>query len=258
MKFLDKLFTGDAMKKSIKKTHNDALQAYNKGHILLKMHRFEESIAAYDLAEQLWEEEIDILSLQGDHEAAKRSKSNFMNIWYGKTYANYMMGRYDASLELLEKTLEKAPDDPENLFRKGFVLYETHRYDEALVCLESALDKYIEFPEAWYCKGNVLRELGNYEAALEAFEHSISCSQPLHFQFPRFTWIPLTSSSRIKMDIAEAWYCKGEILFRKDNYEEALEAFNKSLEIKPGFEDAAKFRDVILQELGKNSNSKND
>lgn len=258
MKFLGKFFTVDATKKSIKKIHSDALQACNKGYILLKMHRFEESIAAYDLAEQLWEEEIVILTLQGDHEAAKRSKANVMNIWYSKTYANYMMGRYDASLELLEKTLEKAPDDPENLFRKGFLLYKTHRYDEASVCLESALDKYIEFPEAWYCKGNVLRELGNYEAALEAFDQSISCSQPLYYRFPQFTWIPLTSSSRMQMDNAEAWYCKGEIFLRQKKYQEALEAFTKSLEIKPGFEDAAKFRNMILQEIEKNSNSKND
>lgn len=258
MKFFDKFFTVDATKKSIKKIHGDALQAYNKGYILLKIHRFEESIAAYDLAEQLFEEEIDILTLQGDHEAAKRSKANVMNIWYSKTYANYMIGRYDASLELVEKTLEEAPDNQENLFRKGFVLYKARRYNEALICLETVLDKYIEFPEAWYCKGNVLRELGNYEAALEAFDHSISCSQPLHFQFPRFTWIPLTSSSKIKMDIAEAWYCKGEILFRKEKYQESLEAFNKSLEIKPGFEDAAKFRDIVLQELSKTKNNKED
>lgn len=52
-----------------------------------------------------------------------------------------MLGRYDTSLELLEKMLEEDPDDPENLFRKGFVLYKAQRYDEALICLETALAK---------------------------------------------------------------------------------------------------------------------
>ena len=258
MKFLDKFFTVDVAKKSIKKTHNDALQAYNKGYILLKMQKFEQAIVAYDLAEQLWGEEIDMLKLHGDYEAAKRLTSDIMNTWYSKIYANYMLERYNASLGLLGKVLENVPDDPENLFRKGFVLYTAQRYDEALIYLETALEKYREFPEAWYCKGNVLRELRNYEAALAAFDQSISCSKPLHFRFPQFTWIPLTSSSRIKIDNAEAWYCKGEIFFRQKRYEEAIEAFNQSLNIKPGFEDAVKFREIVLEELGKNKNNKKD
>ncbi|WP_370571979.1 tetratricopeptide repeat protein [Methanomethylovorans sp.] len=251
MKFFDKLFSGDAIEKNIKKTHNEALQAYNKGYILLRMHRFEESLVAYDLAEQLWEKEINVLTLQSDHETAKRLKASVLNTLSSKSYANYAMGRYDISLELLEKMLEKAPDDPESLFRKGFVLYKIQRYDEALICLEIALFKCREFPEAWYCKGNVLRELGNYAAALEAFEYSIACSQPLNFQLPRFTWIPLTSSSKMKKDSAEAWYCKGEIFFRQNKYEEALEAFSKALDIKPGFTDAAQFRDTVLHKLDK-------
>lgn len=256
MKFLDKFFTVDAAKKSIKKTHNDALQAYNKGYILLKMHKFEQAIVAYDLAEQLWAEEICMLKLDDNHEAAKGLTSNLVNSWYSKIYAHYMLEQYDTSLELLEKILVKFPDDPEILFRKGFVLYAAQRYDEALINLETALEKYGDFPEGWYCKGNVLRELRNYEAALAAFDQSIACSHPLQFQFPRFTWIPLNSSSRIQMDNAEAWYCKGEILFKQKRYEEALEAFNQSLKIKPGFEDAIKFREIVFQELGKNKNNK--
>lgn len=60
---------------------------------------------------------------------------------YCKSYANYLMGRYDISLELLEKILEKVPHDHESLLRKGFVLYKIQRYDEALICLETALLK---------------------------------------------------------------------------------------------------------------------
>jgi len=253
LKYFKKLFTGNSMKKDIKKIHDDALQAYNKGYVLLKMQRFEECINAYDLAEQLWEEEAEMLASQGDHEAAKISEASVLNSLASKSYANYMMGRYDNSLELLEKMLEIVPDDPESLFRKGLVLYKAERYNEALFCLENALSKCRQFPEAWYCKGNVLRELGNYDDALEAFEFSITCSQPLNYQFPRFTWIPLTSSSQIKMDSAEAWYCKGEIFFRQNKYEDALEAFNRALDIKPGFQDASKFRDTVLYKLGKKS-----
>ena len=73
-----------------------------------------------------------------DYEAAKRSKASVLNILSSKSYANYMLGRYDTSLELLTKMLE---EDHENLFRKGFVLYKAQRYDEALICLEIALAK---------------------------------------------------------------------------------------------------------------------
>lgn len=57
--------------------------------------------------------------------------------------------------------------------------------------------------------------------------------------------------SKMKTDSAEAWYCKGEIFFRQNKYEEAFEAFSRALDIKPGFEDAAKFRDTMLHKLDK-------
>lgn len=253
MELFEKFFAKNSLKKDIKKIHGDALQAYNRGYIFLKMQMFEDCLDAYDEAEKLWEKETDMLISQGDLEAAKRSKISVFNALSCKSYANYMMGRYDISLELIEKMLEKDPEVPESLFMKGFMLYMSQRYEEALVCLENVLIKRKEFSEAWYYKGNVLRELGNYDAAIEAFERSIEHSQPLSYQFPRFTWIPLTSSSNIKMDSSEAWYCKGEILFRQNKYKEALEAFNRALDIKPAFEDAIKLRNIVLHELGKNS-----
>ncbi|MBC7086449.1 MAG: tetratricopeptide repeat protein [Methanomethylovorans sp.] len=251
MKFFNFFFFKDSRKQVLKKIHESAQQAYNKGYVFLKMQMFEECIGACDVAEKLWHEEADMLISQGDYETAKRSKINLINTLSCKSYANYMLGRYDTSIELLDKILEMFPDDPESIFRKGFVLYKSKRYDEALSFLENALAICKEFPEAWYCKGSVLRELENYDAALEAFDNSISYSKPLNYKFPRFAWISLTSSSKIKIDSAEAWYCKGEIFFRQKKYEKALEAFSKALEIKPEFIDAVKFRDIVLQQLDK-------
>ena len=107
MKLIEKFFTGNSMKKDIKKIHDGALQAYNKGYIFLKMYRFEECLDAYDVAEKLWEEETAMLTSQGDPEAAKQSKISVLSTLSCKSYANYMMGRYDISLELIEKMLRK-------------------------------------------------------------------------------------------------------------------------------------------------------
>ena len=37
---------------------------------------------------------------------------------------------------------------------------------------------------------------------------------------------------------AEAWYLKGSALFALDGYEDAIEAFNRALEIRPDYVSA--------------------
>lgn len=249
MSIFEKIFNGGHKKKTNKKKDDTALQAYNRGQILLKLNQCEQALVAYDIAERIWEEEINSLIPNDDEQELKRLTTNIMNIWYSKVYANYMLERYDISLALIERSLEKAPDEPEFLLRKGFVLYAAQRYEESLTWIETALNKNRDLSEAWYYKGNILRDIGNYDAALEAFEQSISCSKPLHFQFPRFTWIPLNPSSKLKKDIAESWYCKGEIFHRQKRYNEALEAINEALSIKPGLEDAERLRATVLKEM---------
>ena len=237
------------MKKNVKNAGNAALEAYSKGHVHLKLGYYEEAIASYSKAEELLNFQADLLSAQGRNKEASKIYSKAVGTWFNKSFVLYKLGKHEEALKLIDKILERQTDNPEFFYSKGFILFENKKYEEALKCFDAALDLNVENPDAWYYKGNILYKRGNYEKALEAFDRSIEFSNPLHFQFPRFTWIIMDPSSKIKLDATEALYCKGCALFKLTRYEESLEAFDKSLDIKPDFEDAIKFKILCYKKL---------
>jgi tetratricopeptide (TPR) repeat protein len=246
---LRKIYDKIIINKNVKNAENAALETCSRGHVHLKLGYYEEAIASYDKAEELWNIQGDLLSAQGRDKEASKIYSKAVGTWFSKSLVLYKLGRHDEALKLIDKTLERQTDNPELYYCKGLILFENKKYEEALKRLDTALNLNVENPNAWCCKGNILYKLGKYEEALEAFDKSIEFSNPLHFQFPRFTWIVMDPSSKIKVDASEAFYCKGCTLFELTRYEEALEALDRSLEIKPDFEDAIKFKTLCYKKL---------
>lgn len=232
------MYDNSLEKRKISCTEKDAIEAYSKGHLYLKLGYCEEAIDSYIKAEELWNSLGDILSARGMGEEASRTYLHAIETWFDRSFVLYRMGKSEEALALIDRTLERQSNNPEIFCSKALVLFEKGKYEEALKCLNESLGLNREDPGAWCYKGNTLCKLGRYNEALESYDRSIQLSNPLDFRFPRFAWISRSPSSQIKSDAAQAWYCKGVALFELERYEEAREAFGNSLKIEPGFGSA--------------------
>ncbi|WP_342303791.1 tetratricopeptide repeat protein [Methanolobus sp. ZRKC5] len=242
MSLLRKLYDDSLDKKKIRNTEKNAVEAYSKGHVHLKLGYCEEAIDSYIKAEELWNSLGDIFSVQGMDKEASRAYVKAVETWFDRSFVLYKMGKNEEALELIDRTLEKQASNPKVFCSKALILFENKKYEDALKCLENALDLSVEDPGAWCYKGNTLCKLGRYDEALEAYDRSIELSNPQAFQFPRFAWISRSSSSQILPDSAQAWYCKGVALFELKRYDEAKKALGNLLEIEPEFENAIELR----------------
>jgi tetratricopeptide (TPR) repeat protein len=242
MSFLRKIYDDSIEKKKVKNIEKDAVKAYSKGHVSLKLGYYQEAIDSYSKAEELWNQLGDFFSAQGMNEEASKAYIQAIETWFDKSFVLYKIGKSEEALELIDKTLERQPNNPEIFCSKALLLFEKEMYEDALKFLDNALSLNIEDPGAWCYKGNTLCKLGRHDEALEAYDRSIGLSNPLAFQFPRFAWISRSPSSQIKSDSAQAWYCKGAALFELKRYDEAQEALGNSLSIEPGFEGARELR----------------
>jgi Flp pilus assembly protein TadD len=101
---------------------------------------------------------------------------------------------------------------------KGNELVADAKYDEAIQAYNKAIDINPEDADAWWGKDNALRQSGRYTEAMEAeaaYEKIVDA--------PGYTR-PLTAID---------WVNKGEELAADAKYDEALQAFNKAIEINP-------------------------
>jgi tetratricopeptide (TPR) repeat protein len=92
------------------------------------------------------------------------------------------------------------------------------KYDEAIQAYNKAIDINPQYADAWWGKGNALRQIGRYTEAMEAeaaYEKIVDA--------PGYTR-PLTAID---------WVNKGIELVADAKFDEAIQAYNKAIEINP-------------------------
>ncbi|MGA9098532.1 MAG: tetratricopeptide repeat protein, partial [Methanotrichaceae archaeon] len=145
----------------------------------------------------------------------------------------FASGKYDDAIKLLNRVLQKNPEDVDAWMFKGRALYYQRKYADALRCYESALgidpkkedclkekimccDKLIGMSpknvDTWDKKLGALMTLGRYEEAVQI------CDSESGFCFK---------------NAPRAWNLKGDALRAKDAYEDALKYYNKTLRQDP-------------------------
>lgn len=163
----------------------------------------------------------------------------------------FASGKYEDAIKLLNRVLQKYPEDVDAWMFKGRALYYQKKYADALRCYESAIgidprnedclkekilccDKLIEMSaknaDAWDDKVDALMALGRHEEAVEI------CDKDLGFS--------LKNAPR-------AWNWKGDAFRGKGAYEDAIKYYNKTLRQDPDNEDAWMNKGRALYLLGK-------
>jgi serine/threonine protein kinase len=141
--------------------------------------------------------------------------------------------------ELLEPdVLESAHE----CYLKGHSLAVLGKFTEAIECFDKAtkIDPYY-FP-AWADKGAALINLNRYDEALTCIDRALNIAlntAPIHVD--RY----FGTGRRRACFYIHTWCYKGVALLRLNRFDQAIESFDKALEIDPKFELARKIRDSL-------------
>ena len=202
-----------------------------KATILSELDRKDEAVEAFD-------------------EGLRLNPENADN-WLWKANLLVEMKRYNESQEAYDKAIELiAENNSEDLaldwLSKGWALNKTGRTDEA----QAAFQKSLEFYETAISgntgnirllqqKGLVLFELGRYDEAIEAYDQVLKNSLSLEFD----------------TTAVSAWIGKGDSLRLQGKNEEALEAYNKAIDLGPHYSNAWHGRGEAQKAMGQVGNA---
>jgi tetratricopeptide (TPR) repeat protein len=190
--------------------------------------------------------------------------------WHGKGVALESLNRHDEALFCFNKALEIEPYHAKALMNKGVSLKRLGRLQEALECFEKVIAKNYGFVLALYNKAATLQELGNHKEATEVFRdivtnhpntpQAVQATKQITFSE---TILDLESLSDVELDeeglsrdfVAKfkesmLWYLRGLNLEQGGMYQEAIESFNKSIELSPpGSDEHISLVESIVSEL---------
>lgn len=229
-----------------------------KGTVLYKTGKYNGSIEAFNSALET------IPEVTSKENLPLWTKSDSINYRYAlkfKALAQFKLGRYKESLDILNEILAIYPEDveiqkyknmlhtledeslikelntlpynspkkPGNREHRNRQVYELDQYVRALEELDKSLGIKPEDANIWSYKGSVLYILGRYEEALEAFDKSLE----------------------IDPKNENAWSFRGSTLYMLDRPEKALKAFDKALQKNPNKLEAWFNKGSTLFKLGR-------
>jgi protein O-GlcNAc transferase len=125
--------------------------------------------------------------------------------------ALFREGKFDQSIEEVQRAVELAPG--RSLFRRnlGAVLAGAGRYADAVAAIQSALLLGSNFPEAWNNLAIALEAIGRLDEAIDAADRAI----------------------RLRPEFADAHSNRGNSLLKSGRYDEAVAAYHKALQLQP-------------------------
>lgn len=203
------------------------------------------------------------------------SRSGDSVTWTQRGDDLFLQGRYGDAVEAYNKALEMDPYYSIAWNRRGYALTKLGYYEEAIRNFDRAIELDPYYGQAWDNKGDVLYRIGQYNESISAFDRAIAINpNDLHAMVKKgqnLQKLGLNEEARAvyeevvriadrnirrnpndaKYD-ADLWSDKGDALFRLGQFPEALDAYNRSLEINPKNPDANISRTLIIETLQTN------
>jgi len=124
---------------------------------------------------------------------------------------------------------------------KAFTLQEAGRMDESIAAFDKSLQINPGNYEAYMMKGRALKAMGKYNESTHAC--SIGSNQP------PVVFKQENGSNAIQENTADYWFDKGYELFNQESFKEAVDAFNRSIEIDPQHFDSWLYKGAALKML---------
>ena len=132
--------------------------------------------------------------------------------------------RPEEALQAFDEALRLDPEDKSPLMYKAQALSDLHRYNESIETYQKVIELSANESSNWITnaligKGDALNATGRKDEALEAYRSLLKIKEQEIQENP---------------EDSMAWKSKGRALFKMGQYEEAIEAFDRSIEVSPG------------------------
>ena len=154
-------------------------------------------------------------------------------------------GKYQESLYYLDKLSELGVNNLWTLYRKAAVLGRMGKYQDSLELTNKILKKEPKFGQALASKASVFFKQGDYQKAITYYEDALGkISTKGKWKLKGVTPIQVVALPR---ELAEIWVAKGKAHQKLQQYSEALECFDKALELRPDYDDVLKAKGEVLK-----------
>ncbi len=153
--------------------------------------------------------------------------------WRNKGYLLFMLGRPDGAMKAYSMATTLNPGDAESWYGCGEIFSKRGQHAEALEMYDRAVRAKPDHALAWLSKGDAHCALSMGNDALDAYNRATELDP-----------------DNLKVNF-KVWYNKGWILHRREEPEEALEALDEALKIKPNHVEALEKKGEVLSNLGR-------
>jgi Tetratricopeptide repeat. len=150
------------------------------------------------------------------------------------------LNNYNTALETLETCSNSLENEQKALalMGKGLIFKGLKKNKEALEVLNLAIKADPKSTKAWSNKGYILRNLKRYNDALDAFETSLDIHSKLPDNYDRisYSWDGkklILHGLKSNNSVSYSWNGKGLVLRDLKRYDDALDAFDTSINIDP-------------------------
>jgi tetratricopeptide (TPR) repeat protein len=249
----------------------------DRGSALSYLSRYEESLRSYDQAIQInpdnpkaWfgkttplfrlerYEEMN-MSFETEltiYDRALIINSNNHEILRSRCRVLGNLGRNEERISAINRLLQLDPNDYELLNQRGIALSRLGRYEEAIASCDQALQVNPNYQTAKNNRDYYLREsveVLTYDQSLRD-KYQECCNEALELGS-----LDKYDEALIVLDRAiattpkyshKAWYLRGLLLERFNDWEAAVASYDRALQIKPDYDEALKKRETALERIG--------
>lgn len=273
-----------ALDKALEHDPANSDASYYRGRALFNLKRYQEAVAAFQLAIDLnlaeGKDEHELAAVYAEMGEALRlanriqeAKSAFKKAISARPDYQWALARYGETLRVLEKNLEAVESLQQAVALKeddgwawgalGAAKVALKKYRSALEALEKAVKYDSESSFNWGYLGALLRLVKRYEPAIEAFNRALALESNTGWIFVEKgialremkgdgcaeALLPLERATELEPDAGHTWCQLADCLYRLGRYKEALKNAEKGLTLDPTLKWALILKSLVLDAL---------
>ena len=144
----------------------------------------------------------------------RKQVKNFQQVWLKKAKAQRQLDDYEAALQTCNNALRYYQSPQLLNYCKALTLYGLGRYEEAISAYNESIEIDPDDIWSWYNRGEAYTKLQQYDRAILDFKKVIQLDSDRSFV---------------------AWNNLGKVYYQQKKYQQAIEAYNEALAIKPEY-----------------------